>query len=105
MMVADGVGGGSGEAASRTAVEAVTQYVEQRMRCYYAGGAADDRDFYEALQEGASLTDVELLRRGKSTRNTRRGRHAHALSGRLASGLPAPGRQQPLLPPETRRLI
>jgi serine/threonine protein phosphatase PrpC len=66
MMVADGVGGGvKGEAASRTAVEAVTQYVEHGMRCYYAAGAADDREFYEALQEGAFLTHVELLRRGE----------------------------------------
>jgi len=66
MMVADGVGGGvKGEAASRTAVEAVTQYVEHSMRCYYASGAADDREFYEALQEGALLTHVELLRRGE----------------------------------------
>jgi PPM family protein phosphatase len=66
MMVADGVGGGvKGEAASRTAVEAVTQYVEHSMRCYYAAGSADDREFYEALQEGAFLTHVELLRRGE----------------------------------------
>jgi serine/threonine protein phosphatase PrpC len=66
MMVADGVGGGvKGETASRTAVEAVTQYVEHGMRCYYAAGAADDREFYEALQEGAFLTHVELLRRGE----------------------------------------
>jgi serine/threonine protein phosphatase PrpC len=66
MMVADGVGGGvKGEAASRTAVEAVTQYVEHSMRCYYAADSADDREFYEALQEGAFLTHVELLRRGE----------------------------------------
>jgi serine/threonine protein phosphatase PrpC len=65
MMVADGVGGGAkGEAASRTAVEAVTQYVEHGMRCYYATGA-DDREFYQSLQEGAFLTHVELLRRGE----------------------------------------
>ena len=65
MMVADGVGGGvKGEAASRTAVEAVTQYFEHTMRCYY-GARADDREFYEALKEGALLTHVELLRRGE----------------------------------------
>ncbi len=65
MMVADGVGGGvKGEAASRTAVEAVTQYFEHTMRCYYAA-RADDREFYEALKEGALLTHVELLRRGE----------------------------------------
>jgi protein phosphatase len=66
MMVADGVGGGAkGEAASRTAVEAVTQYVHRSMRCYYATGSVDDRQFYESLQEGAFLTHVELLRRGE----------------------------------------
>ena len=66
MMVADGVGGGvKGEAASRTALEAVTQYVDHSMRCYYAAGSADDREFFEALQEGAFLTHVELLRRGE----------------------------------------
>ena len=51
MMVADGVGGGvKGEAASRTAVEAVTQYVEHSMRCYYAAGAADDRGVLRGAQ-------------------------------------------------------
>ena len=34
------------------------------MRCYYAA-RADDREFYEALKEGALLTHVELLRRGE----------------------------------------
>ena len=65
MMVADGVGGGvKGEAASRTAVEAVTQYFEHTMRCYYAA-RGEDQEFYEALKEGAFLTHVELLRRGE----------------------------------------
>ena len=65
MMVADGVGGGvKGESASRTAVEAVTQYFEHTMRCYYAA-RVEDREFYEALKEGAFLTHVELLRRGE----------------------------------------
>jgi PPM family protein phosphatase len=38
-MVADGVGAAAkGEAASRTAVEAVMQYVNRSMHCYYAAG-------------------------------------------------------------------
>ena len=65
MMVADGVGGGAkGEEASRVALEAVTQYVSQSMRCYYATGSADDRQFKEALQEAALQCHAELVRRG-----------------------------------------
>jgi protein phosphatase len=64
-MVADGVGGGSkGEEASRIALEAVTQYVSNSMRCYYATGTTD-REFYEALQEGALQCHRELIRRGE----------------------------------------
>jgi serine/threonine protein phosphatase PrpC len=50
-MVADGVGGAAqGEVASRVALEAVTQYVSNSMRCYYAAGSADDQEFYDSLQ-------------------------------------------------------
>jgi serine/threonine protein phosphatase PrpC len=66
MMVADGVGGGSkGEEASRIALEGVTKYVSRSMRSYYAAGSADDREFFEALQEGALQCHAELLRRGE----------------------------------------
>jgi serine/threonine protein phosphatase PrpC len=66
MMVADGVGGGSkGEEASRTALEGVTKYVSRSMRSYYAASSADDREFFEALQEGALQCHAELLRRGE----------------------------------------
>src|SRR5215216_4410239 len=66
MMVADGVGGGAkGEEASRMALEAVTEYVNHSMRCYYAAGSADDREFYEALQEAALQCHAELRRRGE----------------------------------------
>ncbi len=66
MMVADGVGGGSkGEEASRIALEGVTKYVSRSMRCYYAAGSADDREFFEALQEGALQCHAELVRRGE----------------------------------------
>jgi len=64
MMVADGVGGGAkGEEASRLAVEAVTQYVTRSMRCYYASETADDQEFLRALEEAASQSHAEVLRR------------------------------------------
>jgi protein phosphatase len=67
-MVADGVGGGAkGAEASRMALEAVTQYVSGSMRCYYAAGAGDDREFSKALQEGALQCHAELLRRGEES--------------------------------------
>lgn len=63
-MVADGVGGGAkGAEASRVALEAVTQYVTDSMRCYYAA-SSDDEAFYEALRTAARLSHEELLRRG-----------------------------------------
>jgi len=66
MMVADGVGGGvKGEEASRMAVEAVTQYVQRSMRCYYAARAEDDEEFFEALKEAALGCHGELMRRGQ----------------------------------------
>jgi serine/threonine protein phosphatase PrpC len=65
-MVADGVGGGAkGAEASRIALEAVAKYVSSSMRCYYAAGAADDRELFKTLQEGASQCHMELLRRGE----------------------------------------
>jgi serine/threonine protein phosphatase PrpC len=67
MVVADGVGGGAkGEEASRLAVEAVTQYVQRSMRCYYAASHEDDEEFFEALREAALGCHGELLRRGES---------------------------------------
>lgn len=66
MMVADGVGAGNrGAEASRLALEAVTRYVTRCMRSYYAAGAADDRDFFQALEEGALQCHAELVRRGE----------------------------------------
>jgi PPM family protein phosphatase len=66
MMVADGVGGGAkGAEASRRALEAVTQYVSNSMRCYYAAGAHDDQEFTEALQEAALQCHAELVQQGE----------------------------------------
>jgi serine/threonine protein phosphatase PrpC len=66
MMVADGVGGGNkGADASRIALEAVMQYVSHSMRCYYAAGSKDDREFYDALKQMAHQCHSELRRRGE----------------------------------------
>ena len=61
-MVADGVGGGQrGEEASRLAVEAVTHYVAECVRCYYAA-PDDDALMLELLQEAALRSHHDLLR-------------------------------------------
>jgi serine/threonine protein phosphatase PrpC len=66
MMVADGVGGGvKGEEASRTALEAVTQYVHDSMRCYYAASSADDEEFLDTLREAALQCHHGIVRRGE----------------------------------------
>lgn len=62
-MVADGVGGGlKGEEASRLAVETVTRYVSESVRCYYAADEAGDADLLQTLQDAAVRCHAELLR-------------------------------------------
>ena len=62
-MVADGVGGGpSGEVASRFAAEAITRYVAESVRCYYAADLADELSFLRSLEEGALQCHMELTR-------------------------------------------
>jgi serine/threonine protein phosphatase PrpC len=51
-MVADGVGGGEGETASRTTLEVAARYVVSSMNCYY-GADASEAAFIEALQDAA----------------------------------------------------
>jgi serine/threonine protein phosphatase PrpC len=64
MMVADGVGGAAkGAEASRMALEAVTRYVANGVRCYYA--AHDDADLAETLQAGALQCHAELVQQGE----------------------------------------
>ena len=53
MMVADGVGGGKkGEEASQLALQELTQYITQSVRCYYSAETGDS-DFTQALEAGA----------------------------------------------------
>src|SRR5207237_7977224 len=51
-MVADGVGGAvAGEEASRMALEGVTRYVSQALRCYYTADTGQDEEFIHTLEE------------------------------------------------------
>lgn len=54
MLVADGVGSGSGGGeASRLALATIMHYVASSMRSYHAAGAATDAEFYQALTQAA----------------------------------------------------
>ncbi len=62
-MVADGVGGGlKGEEASRLALESITRYVTDSVRCYYTCDPSDDSAFLEKLERAALQTHDDLLR-------------------------------------------
>ena len=54
MLVADGVGGGSGGGeASRLTLATVTSYVASSLRSYHASGDASDTEFYDAMKAAA----------------------------------------------------
>jgi serine/threonine protein phosphatase PrpC len=54
MLVADGVGGGTGGAeASQLAVASITRYVSSTLRCYHAAGSASEETFFAALRAAA----------------------------------------------------
>ena len=54
MLVADGVGSGSGGGdASRLALSTITTYVASSLRSYHAAGSATDQEFYDALTAAA----------------------------------------------------
>lgn len=70
MMVADGVGGGrKGEAASQLAVEELTQYITQSVRCYYTADTGDS-DFTQSLEAGAIECHRAVLARGAADPET-----------------------------------
>ncbi|HEX9309223.1 MAG TPA: protein phosphatase 2C domain-containing protein [Gemmatimonadaceae bacterium] len=63
MMVADGVGGGKkGEEASELAVEAVSQFITESVRCYYSADTGD-ADFTQALEAAAFRCHQAVLER------------------------------------------
>jgi len=62
MMVADGVGSGSGgEAASRSALEGVTRYVSECIQAYYTADAADEKAFAERLGAATLRVHHDLI--------------------------------------------
>ena len=71
MIVADGVGGGQrGEAASRLAVEELTQYITESVRCYYSADTGDS-DFTRALEAGAMKSHQAVIEHGASDPESR----------------------------------
>jgi serine/threonine protein phosphatase PrpC len=54
MLVADGVGGSSsGGEASQLAVESITQFVADSLRCYHTAGTSGEEEFLTALRVAA----------------------------------------------------
>ena len=65
-MVADGVGSrAAGREASRRALEAVTRFVTQTMRCYYNGDPTQEGEFLRALRAAALASHETLLAQGQ----------------------------------------
>ncbi len=64
MMVADGVGGGKkGEEASQIAVELLTRYISESVRCYYSAEHGDT-DFTSALEQAAYNCHQHVVEEG-----------------------------------------
>src|ERR1700694_325935 len=71
MMVADGVGGGQkGETASRLALEELTQYITESVRCYYSADTGD-ADFTRALEAGAMKSHQAVIEHGAADPESR----------------------------------
>lgn len=65
-MVADGVGsGGGGEEASRTAVQAIAQYVSQSTQAFYTSDAREPEVFTEVLSDAALRCHGSLQEKAK----------------------------------------
>jgi len=72
VMVADGVGGGTGgEEASRVTIKEVSQYIARSMECYYTADASDDA-FVDALNEAAMQCHASVVQRAEDDSDRRR---------------------------------
>lgn len=77
-MVADGVGSGSGEEASRFALQAVSQYVAKSMHAFYTSDATEPETFTQLLSDAALQCHADLLER--ATQEDKPGRYATTLT-------------------------
>jgi serine/threonine protein phosphatase PrpC len=67
-MVCDGVGGhAGGEAASRSAVEAITGYVTHTMQCFFAGERGESDEFLDSLRDAAKRSHELIASRAKES--------------------------------------
>jgi serine/threonine protein phosphatase PrpC len=64
-MVADGVGSGAGEEASRLAVQAVAQYLAKITNAFYTSDATEPENFTHLLSEAALQVHASLLERAQ----------------------------------------
>ncbi len=65
-MVADGVGSGGGEEASRATLLAISQYVERSANAFYTSETEDSDQFAEILSDAAMQCHAELVQRGEA---------------------------------------
>ena len=64
-MVADGVGSGRGEEASKQAIEDIVGFVAHSMHCYYTADPSDEKAFSDALEEAALHCHEQMLEHAK----------------------------------------
>ncbi len=76
-MVADGVGSGAGEQASRFTVQAIASYVARSAQVFYTADATEPETFAELLEDAAMRVHTDLLAHADSA----------GKSGRLATTL------------------
>jgi serine/threonine protein phosphatase PrpC len=67
-MVCDGVGGhAGGEAASRSAVEAIAGYVTHTMQCFFTGEHGDPEEFLVSLRDAATRSHELIATRARES--------------------------------------
>ena len=77
-MVADGVGSGVGEQASRSTLLAIAEYVERSANAFYTSETEDGEGFAQILSDAAMQCHADLLERGAA--GPGRGRMATTLT-------------------------
>ena len=77
-MVADGVGSGVGEEASRSTLLAIAEYVERSANAFYTSETEDGERFAQILSDAAMQCHADLLERGAA--GPGRGRMATTLT-------------------------